>query len=374
MTLRLSPPAAAFLASRLLVLLAAYIGLLADPLDVATGQWQAFPDARWLDGLVRWDAGWYWTIVDRGYYFDPNEPSNVAFFPLVPSVSWALATPLRLAVAPDRAFYLAGIALSHAAFYAALVAIWRIARAHFDDPTAAFAVWLVALYPFSLFFSTPYTEASYLALSAWSFWFAHRGRWLPACALASLAAVCRTVGFLIAVGLFAEYVSRCCRDRRFAARDALWFAITPALVVALMIWFWVRFDSPTVFVDTQRHWGRDAGIHHLALALEAMASAPGDLRLLFGWYLVSLGAAVSLGFVAWRRLGPGYAVATIASAVPVIATGISSSGRYVSVLFPVFLVAASLARPRWLRAGILVLFAVHLWCFTHWYAHWHLVN
>ena len=33
---------------------------------------------------VRWDAWWYLNVVERGYWFDPQGKSNVAFFPLFP--------------------------------------------------------------------------------------------------------------------------------------------------------------------------------------------------------------------------------------------------------------------------------------------------
>lgn len=41
--------------------------------------------------LIDWDAAWYKNIVDNGYSYTPDEPSNVNFFPLFPLV-WRLLT------------------------------------------------------------------------------------------------------------------------------------------------------------------------------------------------------------------------------------------------------------------------------------------
>jgi hypothetical protein len=37
-----------------------------------------------LAAWIRWDAGWYLSIAERGYSFDPHGPSNVASSPCYP--------------------------------------------------------------------------------------------------------------------------------------------------------------------------------------------------------------------------------------------------------------------------------------------------
>ncbi len=43
-----------------------------------------------LAALAHWDGGWYTSIVNCGYRFDPEDHSNVAFFPAYPSLAGAL--------------------------------------------------------------------------------------------------------------------------------------------------------------------------------------------------------------------------------------------------------------------------------------------
>ncbi|MDQ3488331.1 MAG: hypothetical protein M3468_11435 [Acidobacteriota bacterium] len=40
-----------------------------------------------------WDSGWYFDIARRGYYFDPEGQSSIAFFPLYPLLMGAVAWP-----------------------------------------------------------------------------------------------------------------------------------------------------------------------------------------------------------------------------------------------------------------------------------------
>ncbi len=59
----------------LLVLTAIFIGF-----RLAAGQ----PVIPLLEEIDKWDVLWYKTIIDRGYFYDPQQQSNVAFFPLFP--------------------------------------------------------------------------------------------------------------------------------------------------------------------------------------------------------------------------------------------------------------------------------------------------
>ena len=55
-----------------------------------------------------------------------------------------------------------GVGISLVAFFAAMIYLFRLARAHLDDDAAAAAVALLATYPFAFFFSAAYTESLFL--------------------------------------------------------------------------------------------------------------------------------------------------------------------------------------------------------------------
>lgn len=170
----------AFLVSRIGLLLLAYVGLRWYPLSFTPEEWRAFPGTLWLDGWARFDSGWYWSIIERGYQTSENGQANAAFFPLYPLLVYPLSLPLRAVWNDAQSFYAAGILVSHVAFGFALAGVGRLGSDLVGRPAADRAVWLIALYPFSYFFSAAYTEALYLALAVWAFCFGHHNRWAVA--------------------------------------------------------------------------------------------------------------------------------------------------------------------------------------------------
>src|ERR1700716_286374 len=63
-----------------------------------------------------------------------------------------------------------GMLLSLASFVGALVYLYAFARDRYGDDTAGAAVWLLAAYPFAIFFGALYTESLFLLGSAGAFY------------------------------------------------------------------------------------------------------------------------------------------------------------------------------------------------------------
>ena len=60
--------------------------------------------------------------------------------------------------------------LSLTAFFAALVYLYALARETLGEDEARFALWLIAAYPFALFFGAVYTESLFLLGAAAAFY------------------------------------------------------------------------------------------------------------------------------------------------------------------------------------------------------------
>jgi hypothetical protein len=363
---------AAFVVTRVVAWVAAWYACVhATP---GAGAWHAFPDQPLLDGWARWDSGWYWTLADGGYQYTRGVPSNVNFFPLFPLVA-KLAAPLFAHWwSPAAAFYVAGILISNIAFMVALRGIYALVCERADAATATRAVWAIAVFPFSLFFTAAYSEGIYLATAVWAFWFARRDRWLPACALAGATAVTRIVGVLVVGGVALEYLLRRPRPWRLD-RYAVCFVVAAAPLVALLVYFWMRFDDPFVFAKTQALWGRRPGVHHLVRAVEWFFHPHSGIGgyLLLGWYLGGALFAAVFSLRAWRRFGAPMALFALASLLLAIATGVAGIGRYVAVLFPAFMAVATSVRGL-LFACICVVCIAYLAYFSSLFALWLPVN
>src|SRR5262245_20400779 len=74
----------AYAVSRFGLLLIGYSSMLIAPLGPGDAPWRFLPNDPVFDSFVRWDSGWYRTIVSWGYYYDSLKHENIHFFPLYP--------------------------------------------------------------------------------------------------------------------------------------------------------------------------------------------------------------------------------------------------------------------------------------------------
>src|SRR6187397_1571759 len=128
---------------------------------------------------VRWDMAWYFGIATEGYRVlshNPRDQQNFVFFPAFPMIMRVTA---RLLGGTSMAFIVAGTLVSFGAFFWGLTYLFRLARELVgDDDRAAFTVWLIAAYPFALFFGAIYTESLYLLGATAAFYhFRRRELW-----------------------------------------------------------------------------------------------------------------------------------------------------------------------------------------------------
>jgi hypothetical protein len=358
--------AAPYFLSRGLLFVTAWLALTLDP-KMDSKVWHAFPTIPALDAWARWDSGWYASVALSGYY-SAGGPANVNFFPLYPWLSLAVSWPLQGWLGRDAAFYLGGMVVSQLTFLLALAGIWQLASQTWGAAVARRSVWLVAFFGFSTFFSAVYTESLFLCLSVWAFVAAARDRWWTACGLASLCAVTRTVGGLVGIALALEYLWR---HRGRFNRQALAAGLIPIPLLGMMAYWYHRFDHPLPFVLTQTTvWDKRVGISRLIDVLNSIRNPAEVLsvRVLNGLQFSAIALSLVLTVVLRRRLGPGLAGFGFLSALLVATTGFIGAGRYVSVLFPVF-VSLALGLPagsvRWVIAAQLPLLLYVTWDFAH---------
>jgi Mannosyltransferase (PIG-V) len=153
------------------------------------------PFGHVLDTLVapaaRWDASWYLDIAHHGYGESPNRP---AFFPLYPmsirAIAWVTGEPL-----------LVGLFLSFLCFLVGLAAFHRLAALELGPDAARWAVWGLALFPGSLWFSAVYSESLFLMVSVGAVLCARQRRFAWAGVLGALGAATRSAGLVLMLPL-----------------------------------------------------------------------------------------------------------------------------------------------------------------------------
>ncbi len=331
--------------------------------------------ARYTGALRVWlqkDAVWYLAIAQRGYDYSPVAQSRANFFPLYPLLIHLVA-PLVAIFPVANPAALAGMAIAWLAFAGACVALYQLALGRFGRRVAIGSVTLLALFPFSFYYGAVYTESIYLLLAAWAFVALERERWWLAGALAGLASAARPPGLLIGACVALAYALAWLRTRHPLRPDILALALTPLGTMAYMLYCWARWGDPLAYINTSRagwHGGqmRLGGLRFIAhiLAHPIRWLTPPDLTsaVTLLWIILALAFLVALPWV-WRALGPVYTFFALASILaPVLDFPTANSlGRYLSVVFPVFMVVAYLLRghPRvagWLAvvSGMLLLF------------------
>lgn len=324
---------------------------------------------------ARWDTGWYLGIATTGYRWTAGitGQQNIAFFPAYPILMRIAGRVLR-----DETLW-AGIVISLAAFFGALVYCYQFAREWLDDKGAAASTAFLAAYPFALFYSAAYTESLFLLAAVAAFYHLRHDQLLMAGAWGVIAGLTRPNGCLIAIPL-ALFVLEQRRRQTTLHRDrhATGFAAqrkdqngTPRLaaqalavampIIGMMIYsaYVMRLTgNPLEWARTHAAWGRTfRGVHRIILdrydfiseygLYEYTVSLPID-------FLNGLAAVFALGMTwpVWKRLGSSLAMFVLVNLIPPLAMGgLLSIGRVTSVLFPIFICLAQIVRserrPAW---------------------------
>jgi hypothetical protein len=336
-------PLRLFVLHRVALAVIMYLSLTLVPAATIRG-WPDYPLNRWTQGWRAWDGGWYKDLAELGYTNEPKNNQNqrdTAFFPLYPMLV-AAARPL----VNDRTAT-AGVLVSTVCFLLALVGLSELYRRLSDERTARRALILLCAYPFSFFFGAMYTESLFLATVVWSFLFAHRGRWAWAGLAAAFAGATRVVGFLLVPALLLLYLEQIefqWRRVRLTVLGPLLGALGPLAHMAYLGW---RFGDPLLFQKSQyvEGWAASSGTDLLKQTLSEASSwdgfVSGKWPTMNMLQLLALVMAAALLVVVSRRIPKAYLFWSVAMLLSSL-TIWKSMGRYVTVIFPVFLGAALL--------------------------------
>ena len=365
----------ALLATALSRLPIVFVGLLAtSAIGFPTGGGEAASLRDPIRALpARWDAQWYAGIAAHGYQwqhsFDPQQ--NLAFFPAYPLLIRALGTvtgAFAEGVPEDRQIARltwCGLIIALAAFAGAAWYFGRLAREMMNESRARAALWLLAAYPFALFYSAAYTESLFLLAAVGTWFHFRRDDRAATIGWGLLAGLTRPNGCFLSVplGLLAIGV----RDAGSQSGPGLsWRRLVLAAMPGIgMLLFTLYVHQVTgiwfAWAKTHAAWGRVVGGASPLAAFSGVgagglgaSAADHPYDLLNGAGLLF---ALALLAAVWR-LSPAWAAFVVVGVlVPLSAGGLLSMGRLTSTLFPLFL-AAALLLPAGLLGGLTTSFAL----------------
>jgi hypothetical protein len=339
--------------------------------------------------LARWDAVWYLSIAGEGY--DGADSPRHAFFPLYPLLARGVA---ELGGGGAAALLLAAYAVSLAAFFAALVLLYRLTALELGRRAAWPTLLLLCVFPASLYFGAPYSESLFLLCSVGAFYAARTGSWAWAGVAAAGASATRSAGVLLLLPLAFLYFQQSGRRIR---PDVLWLALAPAGLVAYAVYLGVAYGDPLSFSHVQEFWNRTFagplvgawdgasaafdGVRQLLSGSRDVAyfeqSAGDPFRVaaqniaLFGFLCFALTGAVGV----LRRLPFAYGLYVVTALMlplsyPVAAQPLMSLPRFVAVLFPIFMWLGLVCEERRLTDRVAIVSAVVLGVFVTQFATW----
>jgi hypothetical protein len=287
------------------------------------------------------DANWYKDIARLGYEAGPfmnDRQHSWAFFPLFPLI-------LRAAAGLTGEYPLTGVALSNIFFLLGLVLLHRTARAFgYDESDADRAIFYMAVFPTSYFFSLPVTESLFLCLTVGSFLAAKRDAWWLAGLLGALASATRVNGVLLLPVLAILYWER--YGRRGLNWNVLCLLLIPGGLAAYMLFLHQLTGNALAFKDAQVKWDRGTGMFWRPLIDYVKhfreIGIPWNFKLLnFASAMLAFGCA----FVLIKRRAWAFALFTLLSViVPLSSLSLQGVDRYVMLIFPVFLVLSVAGR------------------------------
>jgi hypothetical protein len=347
-----------FTSSRLLVLLIGWLSSLvvlkSEFYDKPFGNPQSI-----VDLFFRWDSGWYFSIVQNGYSYFPGKASDVAFFPLYPSLVKLFSFDLA-------DVKITGIVLSNVALFLAMIYLFRLVKLDYQNTKIPLnSVIFALIFPASFFFSIFYAESLFLFLTVACFYYARKNRWFLSSLFGFFAALTRALGVFIFIPILIEYVAPTSfKDLKFSKikKDILCLLLIPAGLLTYMTYLYLRFNEPLAFLKAEIAWSRGFALGLFTLK-SALSYDPFYKFTFLGFVALSI---LMLVYLIHSKVRISYIAHTAIQLFLILSSGLLESfPRYISVLFPMYLGFAIIARNRFweetlklVSASLLTLFVI----------------
>lgn len=296
----------------------------------------------------RWDSVWYLNIAQNGYQYQKGQLSNIVFFPLYPALI-AITSILTLGNS-----ILAGWLISSISIIIACLFIYKIIKKFHPNIDPDQVIFFLLIFPTAFFFNAVYTESLFLALSLACFYFALNKNFLLAGIIGLAASLTRVSGILIFIPIAWEYYEFF-GFKRFFKLNFLPVFLIPFGTFCFFLFHYLKFGDWLLFLKVESLWGRSFTLNkgHFDLF-----SNPSIINFSLDLTFIVLAFVSTLLIFKKIRVSYGlYVFSTLLFALS--SSTMMSIGRYILVLFPIYILAASfknqLIKQAWILVSILLL-------------------
>ncbi|MDB9314528.1 mannosyltransferase family protein [Spirulina sp. CS-785/01] len=207
--------------------------------------------AEWGLGVFNaWDSQFYESIAVSGYHFqNDGQGYNVAFFPILPLLSWVL-------MQVGLPFNGAATLVNNLAFLGALLLLYNWVQQRHGETVARWSTAVLAWCPFSIFGTVIYTEGVFLCLSTAALRAFENQDHLWAAFWGALATATRVTG----VALIPTFLWAAWRQKR-GLRAYLAGGFASAGLILYCLYCYFRFGDFLAFYHSMEAWNRGTTVH-----------------------------------------------------------------------------------------------------------------
>lgn len=356
------------IASRLVIYLIGYLGVMIFH-NEAGGLIDSFQQL-WN----RTDSPLYLNIARNWYVNHGEDRFLIVFYPLYPILIRVLSYLI-----PD--YFLAGLVISTFSLIIASIYLYQLVQLDFNEQVAYNSVIFLLIFPFSFFMGLVLSDSLFLALTVMTFYYMRKRKWFLAGLLGGLASLTRNFGILLLIPVGIEYLAatklvqmikaknwrKIFSDFAHSGSDLL--LIPFGQIIYLLINKLVTGDWFTFLTYQSRHWNHDVNLDILSGLTDYLKMAliwkPTDAASLWIPQIVLVLAVVLMVFYALRKVRSSYLTYILVYLFTCLATTWLISGpRYLSGLFPIYIILALLSRNRMHNFMITLISILTLCCYT----------
>ena len=328
-----------FITTRLLILFVTVVALrrIAPPGQSIRLSW------------LHWDVVHYIDIAQHGY----TDLKDTVFFPLWPFLIHSVSTFVGTST---MRYNMVALLLANVLFYFALVIFYRLLNDSFDPTVARNSLFYLAFSPYAIFFFVGYTESLFLFLLLAAFLCLQCSRYWLAGLCGFLAAMTHSQGVLLvipfAIVILQRFWLRSGEQVNWRQKigPCLPLLLIPLGIGVFMLYLGITKGSPLAFSTVQSQmWDRHLTFPPLsfvkALQTFSRPETP-DLRVLNVLDIVFSLVPFAILIMGWKRLPLHYALFALAmmlfnvSFPQGVIEPLTSVPRYMSVIFPIFIILA----------------------------------
>ena len=186
--------------------------------------WLLAPQQGLLGHMNHWDAGWYQHVIADAYSTQ-GSPAAPAFYPLFPLAVSALTTIGFGFIGQD----LAALLIDTVSLWLIVAALFKItSKFKASRFTQYIAVAAFLSFPSAFFLHVFYSEALFIAVAFWAYWWALEKKWRYVGMLLAVLTAARLPSLLFVALCGLEYLRAYHWDiKRALNKNILWFLLAP---------------------------------------------------------------------------------------------------------------------------------------------------